>query len=111
MARDSGPSPSPSYLFVNLSDLAVLERNRPSPVPTQALRAGVRYARFSGFLEAETAGDDVAAVLMPSVLANMGSDRAARRVASRLRRDDIAPAVGWPGFTDRLWPRLAPGTP
>jgi hypothetical protein len=111
MARDAGPLPSPSYLFVNINDLAVLQGNRPTSTVGRVLRSAVRYARFSGFLAAESAAGDDAVVFMPTALANMGLLGMARRTASRLHRYGIGPTVGWPGFTDQLWRRLAAGTP
>ncbi|HEY1636127.1 MAG TPA: hypothetical protein VGL48_14985 [Acidimicrobiales bacterium] len=111
LARDAGPSPNPPYHLVNLNDLAVLQRNRPTARVGKVLRSAARYARFSGFFAAETACGDEAAVLVPTALTNMGCVRAARRAASGLRRSGIDPAIGWPGFADQLWPRLAPATP
>jgi hypothetical protein len=111
LARDAGPSPNPPYHLVNLNDLAVLQRNRPTATVGQVLRSGARYARLSGFFDAEIAGGDETAVLFPTALNNMGCLRAARRAASHLRRSDIGPAIGWPGIADRLWVRLAPATP
>jgi hypothetical protein len=111
MARDAGPAPNASYLLVNLHDLAVLQRNRPTSDVAGALRAGIRYGRFSGFFDAQTAARDANAILIPSLLTNAGNLEAARRAATRLRRHGVHPAVGWPGFHDRLWSRLALGTP
>jgi hypothetical protein len=111
MARDIGPSPNPAYLMVNLHDLAVLQRNRSTIVAGRALRAGIRYGRFSGFFDAERTLGNVAAVLLPIALANAGYLSAARQEATRLRRHGVDPAVGWPGFTDQLWSQLASGTP
>jgi hypothetical protein len=111
MARDAGPLPNSTYLVVNLHDLAVLQRNSPTAPAGRALAAGLRYGRFSGFFNAQTARGDVAVVLLPTILANAGDEGAARRAASRLRRRGIDPAVGWPAFRDHLWSRLAPGTP
>jgi hypothetical protein len=48
---------------------------------------------------------------VPALLRNAGLEHAARREAELLRDRGHAAAVGWPGYTDSLWKRLAPGTP
>jgi len=112
VARDASGRPAPAhYLTVNLADLAALQRNAPAPLVASTLATGLRYARWSGYVRAELRGRAGPAVLVPAMLRCAGRDGAARRAAEAARRAGFAPAVGWPGYEDRLWGRLAPGTP
>ena len=111
IARDITGEPAPSYFTVNLSDLAVLGRVRPTAASTAALRAGLRYARASGHFAAQRRDADPLAVLVPSLLRNAGSVEAARRAADDTGAAGWAPAIGWPGHEDHLWRDLPSGTP
>lgn len=111
LARDAMGRPTPSYLTVNLHDLAVLGRNRPTPASARALLAGLRWFRRSGFARAQRLAGDPLAVLVPVLLRNAGEERAARRAASATAGAGVAPCPGWPGFVDRRWAHLAEGTP
>jgi hypothetical protein len=112
VARDASGRPAPShYLTVNLADLAALQRNAPAPVVASALAAGLRYARWSGYVRAELRGHTGPAVLLPAMLRCAGRDGAAERAAESARRAGFAPAIGWPEYEDSLWSLLAPGTP
>ncbi|MGH9085489.1 MAG: hypothetical protein ACRDYW_08555 [Acidimicrobiales bacterium] len=109
--RDASGRPAPPYyLTVNLNDLASLLRNRDVPEARHALRTGLRFAR-AGYLRWQRRHRDPIVVLQPALLRNAGLGTAADAVASELVRDGHAPAIGWPGRTDRLWSRLAEGTP
>src|SRR4051812_43605645 len=113
VARDASGRPAPStYLAVNVSDLAVLQRNTPTPAAGRALAEGLAYARRFAYMRAEL--DDQRAgvqVLMPHALRNAGQVHAAERAVALAQRHGIAPLVGWPGYEDELWPALARGTP
>jgi hypothetical protein len=113
VARDASGAPAPStYLAVNLSDLAVLQRNRPTSMAAAALAHGLAYARRFAHMRAELHDERPAVqVLMPHALRNAGRERAAARAAALARRHGLAPIVGWPGYEDELWSRLARGTP
>ena len=112
VARDTSGAPAPlHYLIVNLADLAVLQRNTPVPEAGSALASGLRYARRSGFVRAQVRLGDRLAVLMPGALRNAGRAADAERLAHALGERGLAPMVGWPGYEDRLWSALAPGTP
>lgn len=111
LARDAGLPPAPSYLIVNLADLAVLERNRPTAASSAALRAGLRYARATGHFRARRLAADPLSAIVPALLANAGEPSTARRAAEAVQRAGWAPTTGWPGFEDHLWPALAPGSP
>jgi hypothetical protein len=111
MARDVTSDPAPSYFTVNLSDLAVLGRVRPTAASMAALRAGLRYARASGRFAAQRRDGDPLAVLVPSLLRNAGLMDAARRAADATVAAGWAPAIGWPGHEDHLWRELPAGTP
>ena len=111
MARDVTSHPAPSYFTVNLSDLAVLDRVRPTAASTAALRAGLQYARASGHFAAQRRDGDPLAVLVPSLLRNAGLGEAARRAADVTAAAGWAPAIGWPGHEDHLWGALPQGTP
>jgi hypothetical protein len=113
VARDASGALAPStYLAVNLSDLAVLHRNTPTPAAAGALREGLAYARRFAHMRAELRDARPAAqVLMPHALRNSGREREAARAAALARRHGLAPIVGWPGYEDELWSRLARGTP
>ena len=113
MARDASGKLAPAaYLAVNVSDLAVLERNTPSPAAASALREGLAYARRFLYMRAELRDDRGAAqVVLPHALRNAGHEGEAERAAALAHGHGIAPLVGWPGYLDSLWRRLAPGTP
>jgi hypothetical protein len=111
LARDVTSHPAPSYFTVNLSDLAVLDRVRPTAAATAALRAGLQHARVSGHFAALRRDGDPLAVLVPSLLRNAGLLEAARRAADATAAAGWAPAIGWPGHEDQLWGRLPAGTP
>jgi hypothetical protein len=113
VARDASGAPAPSaYLAVNVADLAVLQRNTPSPAAAAALGEGLSYARRCLYMRAELRGDRRGAqVLMPHALRNAGHAEEAARAADAARGRGLAPVVGWPGYEDQLWSRLAPGTP
>ena len=100
LARDALPTPTPSYLTVNLHDLSVLSRIAPHAVAARrALRRGIAWARGTGFLRAQRLAGDPLVVLAPVFLRDT-------RVA-----EGLDPCIGWPGLEDRLWPRLPAGTP
>jgi hypothetical protein len=112
LARDAiGVAPPPYYLTVDLADLAGLQRNRPSSAGESALRAGLRYARRVSHLRAEIRSGVSISALAPVALRNAGDPERAARAADALRAAGFAPMVGWPGYEDDLWSRLAPGTP
>jgi hypothetical protein len=112
IARDvSGDPAPPHYLAVNLSDLAVLQRNVPDDSVAAALRAGLRYARVSGYLRGRVRAGDGIAAMLPGIFRNAGDPRTAQRLAGSARAAGVAPLVGWPGYEDSLWLRLAGGTP
>jgi hypothetical protein len=113
VARDASGAVAPStYLAVNVSDLAVLQRNTPSASAATALAEGLRYARRFAYMRAELRGPRPAAqVLLPHALRNAGRTHEAERAAAAARRAGLAPIVGWPGYEDELWGRLARGTP
>lgn len=113
VARDASGARAPStYLAVNLSDLAVLQRNTPTPRAAAALARGLRYTRRFAYMQAELRDERPAAqVLMPHALRNAGDDRGARAAAARATNAGLAPIPGWPGYEDALWSRLAQGTP
>jgi hypothetical protein len=113
VARDASGRLAPTtYLAVNVSDLAVLQRNTPTPLAARALGEGLRYARRFAYMRAELRSDKRGVqVLMPHALRNAGHDRAAARAAAHLNRAGLAPVVGWPGYEDELWSRLTRGTP
>lgn len=111
IARDALALPTPSYLTVNLHDLAVLARAAPTPTVVRTLRRALRWARATGFFRAQRVARDPLVVLVPVLLRNAGLGRAAARAAAVLRRAGYAPCLGWPGYEDRLWPRLPAGTP
>jgi hypothetical protein len=111
LARDVTSHPAPSYFTVNLSDLAVLDRVRPTAASVAALRAALRYARVSGHFAAQRRDRDPLAVLVPSLLRNAGLLEAARRAADATVAAGWAPAIGWPGHEDHLWDDLPAGTP
>lgn len=113
VARDASAHLAPTtYLAVNLSDLAVLQRNTPSPAAAAALAGGLAHARRFAYMRAELRGTAPAVqVLVPHALRNAGREREAARAAALARRAGLAPIVGWPGYEDALWSRLAAGTP
>lgn len=111
IARDAGGGPAAAYLTVNLYDLAALCANRPTPTAAAVLRRGLRYATFSGYFRAQRHDAHPQSVVQPLALRMAGHARAARRAATAATAGGWAPAVGWPGHEDALWPRLAPGTP
>jgi hypothetical protein len=111
LARDAGLGPAPAYLTVNLYDLAALTANVRCPAATLALRRGMRYARVSGYFRAQRRARHPQAAVQPIALRLAGCLHAAERAATAATRAGWAPAVGWPGYEDRLWPTLAPGTP
>src|SRR5207237_674286 len=79
-----------------------LQRNAPAPLGASTRATGLRYARWSGYVRAELRGRAGPAVLVPAMLRCAGRDGAARRAAEAARRAGFAPAVGWPGYEDRL---------
>ena len=113
VARDTSGRPAPStYLAVNVSDLAVLQRNTPTAAAAKALSEGLTYARRFAYMRAELHGQRAGVqVLMPHALRNAGREHDAERAAALAARNGIAPLVGWPGYEDELWPALARGTP
>lgn len=106
--RRAGPL---RYMLVNLNDLAMLHANLDDRTCRRTLRAGLRYVRLSGFLRAQRRRGDPTVSLMPGVLRATGSPRAAEREAKRLASSGRPAAIGWPGYVDHLWSRLAAGTP
>jgi hypothetical protein len=112
LARDvrSGAAPA-HYLTVNLNDLAGLVRNVDCPKGRAALDAGVRFARRTGFFRSQLRAGDPLTTLVPVLLRNAGAPRAAARWAERALAAGWPATVGWPGYEDRLWSRLAAGTP
>lgn len=113
VARDASGAIAPAaYLAVNVSDLAVLQRNAPSPAAAAALAEGLRYARRFFYMRAELRDLRAGAqVLLPHALRNAGRLRDADRAAALATRAGLHPIVGWPGYEDALWSRLAAGTP
>jgi hypothetical protein len=111
IGRDASGRPAPPYyLTVNLNDLASLLRNHDLPEARHALRAGLRFAR-AGYLQWQRRHGDPIVVLQPALLRNVGLAAVAEQVASELTGGGHPSAIGWPGRTDRLWSRLAEGTP
>ena len=112
IARDASGEPAPwYYLSANLADLAVLSRNRPTPVAARALRAGLAFARRGAYLRAQLRAGDGLATVMPNALRNAGQLAEAVAAADRAAGAGFSPVIGWPGYTDALWSNLAPGTP
>ena len=112
IARDMrAAAPHVRYLIVNLSDLAMAQANLPAFGSDAAITKGLRYARLSGYLRAEWRKRDPVIALMPTLLRVVGREAEGARFARRLRSAGWAPAVGWPGYEDSLWSRLAAGTP
>ncbi|MEA2124762.1 MAG: hypothetical protein QOI80_1544, partial [Solirubrobacteraceae bacterium] len=112
IARDASGEPAPVYyLSANLADLAVLSRNRPTPVAGRALRAGLAFAGRGAYVRAQLRAGDGLATVMPSALRNAGRLVEATAAADAAARAGFAPVIGWPGYTDALWSNLAPGTP
>jgi hypothetical protein len=113
VARDaSGVIAPAAYLAVNVSDLAVLQRNTPSAAAAVALAEGLRYARRFLYMRAELRDLRAGAqVLLPHALRNAGRPREAARAAALAAAAGLDPIVGWPGYEDALWSRLAAGTP
>ncbi len=111
VARDVCFPHNPSYVMVNLNDLAVLERNCATSTSSRVLRAGLRYARTTGFFGTQARLEDPLWVLVPNLLANAGRPDDAVTAARAAADRGIAPAIGWPDHRDALWSRLAPGTP
>lgn len=112
VARDSSGANAPfHYMAVNLSDLAVLQRNTPTPAAAAALAAAVRYTLSVAYTRAELRSHVGTAAFIPGALYNAGHEGAANRAVSAVRRAGCAPLVGWPGYRDSLWSRLAEGTP
>lgn len=110
IARDVGLPPAPRYLTVNLGDLAALCLNHPAARAAGALRSGLRFALSAGFFDAQLRRQDVLMVLVPALLANAGRPREAAEWANRLVATGFAPTIGWPGYEDKPWAALAPGT-
>jgi hypothetical protein len=113
LARDASGSPAPAhYLAVNVSDLAVLQRNTPTEAAGIALAEGLTYARRFAYVRAELRDERAGAqVLMPHALRNAGRAAKAARTAALARSHGLAPLVGWPGYEDELWGNIARGTP
>jgi hypothetical protein len=113
LARDASGVTAPStYLAVNVSDLAVLQRNTPTDAAGTALAEGLRYARRFAYMRAELRDERAGAqVLMPHALRNAGYAKEATRAARHAEEAGMAPLVGWPGYEDSLWGALASGTP
>ncbi|MFL5907865.1 MAG: hypothetical protein ACJ75Z_09760 [Solirubrobacterales bacterium] len=112
VARDVRPgAPHVRYLIVNLNDLAMARANLSVRGLDAALASGLRYARITGYLQAERRKGEPVIAMMPTLLQAMGRQDQAGRFARRLRSAGWAPAVGWPGYVDSLWSRLATGTP
>lgn len=113
LARDIGGEPAdPHYLAINLHDLAMLSANGFEGACSRPLAAGFRYARASGYARGQWRGDDpTISALYPIALRIAGRRAAARAAARHSLAQGWRPAVGWPGYEDDLWSRLAPGTP
>lgn len=108
-ARDVRPQPAPAYHTVNAADLASYALVTGDPVVRRAARGAARYARRSGHWHGLLRQREPVVLLVPAILWRLGEDRAAHRWATRLRAQGWAPAVGWPGYVDRPWPRLPAG--
>jgi hypothetical protein len=111
LARHTGLGPAPAYLTVNLHDLAALTSNIQLPTAAAALRRGLRYALASGYFRAQRRTGEPQCAVQPVALRMAGRSRQAVAAAAAAYDAGWAPAVGWPGCTDRLWSRLAEGTP
>lgn len=99
------------YFMVALLDLASVAANFSDAVLTSALEAALAAARRSRYLAAEIRAGGAICGHYPSALRMAGHVDQADRAAERLRLAGYPAAVGWPGYEDHLWDRLAPGTP
>lgn len=113
IARDASGQPAPWYYFaVNLNDLAVAMRNFPTPEIANALERALQFAKRSHYLHAQLRWrDSLTPTIAPAILRNASDDSAASAAAARALQSGLAPTIGWPGYVDALWSRLAPGTP
>jgi hypothetical protein len=112
VARDLSGARAPRYyLTVNVGDLAVAQRNFPSPMAGRALDGALRFLARSGFVRADARSGSGTLTMLPAALRNADCADAARRAAEAARAAGFAPAIGWPEYEDSLWPRLARGTP
>lgn len=114
IARDlSGKRGPARYLSVNLGDMAALARSLGSSPPwlERWLSDGLDFARRSGFFRAELRDRTPMGALIPAVLHLAGRDDHAETAAGRARAAGLAPMVGWPGYSDRLWQLLGDGSP
>ena len=111
LARDVAASVAPTYyLTVNLHDLGALCANGELPGVSRALRAGLRYARTSGYFHSQLRSGEPLAAMVPITLAEAGHPRRAARAADTALAGGIFPAPGWPGYEDQPWSRLRRGT-
>lgn len=111
IARDaSGTVPPAYYLTVNLYDLGVLAANTDLLGARNAFRAGVRYGRSSGHFRAEIRSGHSIAALIPVIYGQAGLHSAAKLASLQAQRAGVRATPGWPGYEDRPWRRVRPGS-